>query len=170
MVPEILKKRLLQKSERIFPTKFLGEFCGGFFCGFFGAFFLGRNRRKKSTQKSMAKFKSEFGSFAAKIHTARIWLRNSYVNNSHGKNSSNCSCDLAAENDSLNSAKQCNCKCFFCTLGTRAHAKCISLESLLCNCSCNLARNNNLQNNLLYVLSGQTILSPHRALGWNQTP
>ena len=28
---------------------------------------------KKSTPKSTAKFKSEFGSFAAKIHAARIW-------------------------------------------------------------------------------------------------
>ena len=35
-----------------------------------------KNRRKKSTKKkSTAKFKSEFGSFAAKIHTAGIWPR-----------------------------------------------------------------------------------------------
>ena len=33
---------------------------------------FGRNRTK-STPKSTAKFKSEFGSFAAKIHTARVW-------------------------------------------------------------------------------------------------
>ena len=37
------------------------------------ALFLGENRRKRTTQKSTAKFKSEFGSFVAKIHTARIW-------------------------------------------------------------------------------------------------
>ena len=58
----------------IFPNKVPGEFCGGFFGGFFRAFFVGKNRRKKSTKKSTAKFKSEFGSFTAKIHTARIRL------------------------------------------------------------------------------------------------
>ena len=35
--------------------------------------FLEQKERKKSTPISTAKFKSEFGSFAAKIHTARIW-------------------------------------------------------------------------------------------------
>ena len=48
--------------------RLLGESYGGFF----GAFFLGKNRRKKSTKKIHGKVKSEFGSFAAKIHTARI--------------------------------------------------------------------------------------------------
>ena len=38
-----------------------------------------KNRTKKSTQKSTAKFKSEFGSFAAKAHTARIWPREEKV-------------------------------------------------------------------------------------------
>ena len=48
-----------------------GRILRGFFGGFFRAFFLGKNRRKTSTQKSTVIFKSEFGSFAAKIHTAR---------------------------------------------------------------------------------------------------
>ena len=36
-------------------------------------FFLGKDRKIKSARKSTAKLKSEFESFAAKIHTARIW-------------------------------------------------------------------------------------------------
>ena len=67
------RKGFCRNPRGIFPTKTLGEFCGGFSGGLFGAFFLGKNRTKKSTRKSTAKFKSEFGSFGAKIHTARIW-------------------------------------------------------------------------------------------------
>ena len=51
------------------------NFAGDFWGGFLQAFFLGKkNRRKKSTQKSTAKFKSEFGSFAAKIHCKDLSL------------------------------------------------------------------------------------------------
>ena len=48
------------------------NFAVDFLVDFFGPFSLEKNRRKKSTQKSTAIFKSEFGSFGAKIHTARI--------------------------------------------------------------------------------------------------
>ena len=42
--------------------------------GIFGAPFLGKKeKRKRSTPNSTAKKKSNFGSFAAKVHTARIW-------------------------------------------------------------------------------------------------
>ena len=67
------RKGFCRNPRGIYPTKTLGEFCGASFGGFFGAFFLGRNRTIKSTQKSTAKFESEFGSFAVKIHNARIW-------------------------------------------------------------------------------------------------
>ena len=55
---KITKKRFLQKSEGNFLEQSPGGFCGGFFGGwiFFGPLFL----------------EKEFGSFAAKIHTARI--------------------------------------------------------------------------------------------------
>ena len=45
----------------------------------FWGLFSWKNYEEKSTQKSTAKFKSEFGNFAAKIHTARkdLSLRNS---------------------------------------------------------------------------------------------
>ena len=49
------------------------NFAGDFLVDFFGPFSLEKAGGKKSTPKSTAKFKSEFGSFAAKIHTARIW-------------------------------------------------------------------------------------------------
>ena len=73
-----IKKRLLQKSEGNFSNKVPGEFSVFFWGGggFFRAFFLRKNRRKKSTKKSTAKLKSDFGSFAAKIHTARIRPKN----------------------------------------------------------------------------------------------
>ena len=50
-------------------TKSWVNFAGDFRWIFSGLFPLEKNRKKIST----AKFKSEFGSFAAKIHTARIW-------------------------------------------------------------------------------------------------
>ena len=60
------------RGEFFRPT---GEFCRGFFGGFFRAFFLGKIHQEstpKSTQKSTTIFKSAFGSFGSKIHTARI--------------------------------------------------------------------------------------------------
>ena len=68
------RKGFCRNPRGIFPTKFPGEFCGGFFGGFFRAFFLGKKEGKNPYPKSTAKFKSEFGSFAAKIHTARSGL------------------------------------------------------------------------------------------------
>ena len=53
-----------------FPTKSWVNFAGDSLVEIFS---WTKNRRKKSTKNSTAKFKSEFGSFAAKIHTARIW-------------------------------------------------------------------------------------------------
>ena len=53
-------------------TKSQVNFVRDFLLWVFFGLFLGKNRRKESTQKSTAKFKSEFGSFAAKFHTARI--------------------------------------------------------------------------------------------------
>ena len=61
---EIVKRRPLQKSEGNFFV------CGGFFGGFFFGPFPWR-KQEKSTPKSTAKFKSEFGSFAAKIGALR---------------------------------------------------------------------------------------------------
>ena len=62
-----------------FRTKSRVNFVGDFLVDFSGlfplekrAFFLGKKRRRKSTKKSTTKFTSEFGSFVAKIHTARI--------------------------------------------------------------------------------------------------
>ena len=57
-------------------TKSWVNFAGDFWWTFSGPFSLENNRRKESTQKSTAKFKSEFGSFVAKIHAARTrpWL------------------------------------------------------------------------------------------------
>ena len=66
------RKGFCRNPRGIFPNEFPGEFCSGFFAGFFRAFFLGQNRRKKTTQKPTAIFKSEFGSSRAKVHTARI--------------------------------------------------------------------------------------------------
>ena len=45
---------------------------GDLLVDFFGPFSLEKKQEKNSTQKSTAKFKSEFGSFVAEIHTARI--------------------------------------------------------------------------------------------------
>ena len=66
------RKGFCRNPRGIFPNKVPGEFCGGFFGGFFRAFSLENIGGKKSTKKSTAKLKSEFGSFAAKIRTARI--------------------------------------------------------------------------------------------------
>ena len=49
------------------------NFAGDFLVDFLGLSSLEKTGGKKSAQKSTAKLKSEFGSFAAKIHTARIW-------------------------------------------------------------------------------------------------
>ena len=54
------------------------NFAGDFFvCGIcWGPLSLEKQvLEEQSTEKSIAKFKSDFGSFAAKIHTARIWPR-----------------------------------------------------------------------------------------------
>ena len=70
---DILKKRLLQKSEGTFPNDSRVNFARDLLVDFVGAFFLGKKQEERSTQNSITKFKSESGSFAAKIHTARIW-------------------------------------------------------------------------------------------------
>ena len=57
---------------KFFQTKSWVNFAGDSLVDFFGPFSLDK-RRNKSTPKSTAKFKLEFGSFAAKINTARIW-------------------------------------------------------------------------------------------------
>ena len=68
------KKRLLQKSERSFlNTKISGWILQGTFWSFFGTFFSYKKKTRKSHPKSTAEFKSEFGNFAAKIYTTRIW-------------------------------------------------------------------------------------------------
>ena len=70
-----------KKRLNIFQEKASAEIRGEFFrpnsrvnfaVDFWWLFSLEKNRRKKSTKKSTAIFKSEFGSFGAKIHTARI--------------------------------------------------------------------------------------------------
>ena len=66
------RKGFCRYPRGIFQTKSWVNFA--FFLVAFPAFFLGKKQEEKSTQKSTAKFKSEFGSFAAKIHSARIWL------------------------------------------------------------------------------------------------
>ena len=73
--PHFFKERLLQKSEGNFSDQNSGWILWGLFWWIFlgGAFFPWEKKDKKSTQKSTAKFKPEFGSFAAKSHTARIW-------------------------------------------------------------------------------------------------
>ena len=54
----------------IFSNTVPGEFCRGFLVGFWGLFpWIKNSRRKKSTQKSTAKFKSEFGSFPFRMLT-----------------------------------------------------------------------------------------------------
>ena len=69
-----IKKRPLQESEGNFPSKVPGEFWGEFLVDFFGPFSLNKKQAKKfPKKKSTAKLKSEFGSFAARIHTARLW-------------------------------------------------------------------------------------------------
>ena len=67
-----VKKRLLQKSEGNFSEQSPGWILRGIFWWIFSGLFPWTKQEKKSTKKSTAKFKSEFGSFAAKIHTARI--------------------------------------------------------------------------------------------------
>ena len=66
------RKGFCRNPRGIFLKKVPSDFFGGFFGGFFGAFFLGKKQEKESTHKSTAIFKSKFGSFGAKIHTARI--------------------------------------------------------------------------------------------------
>ena len=60
--PTISREGFCRSPRGLFLNKVLGEFRGGFFCGSFRAFFLWKkNKRKKSTPKSTAKLKSEFG-------------------------------------------------------------------------------------------------------------
>ena len=59
------RKGFCRNPRGFCPNKVLGEFCGGLFRGFFRAFFLGKTEGKNPPPKSTAKFKSEFGSFAA---------------------------------------------------------------------------------------------------------
>ena len=79
-------KRILRINENafcrnprgIFPSKFPGDFCGRFILWILGLFPFDR-KEERSTQNSTAKLKSEFGSFAAKMHTASwpwriVWL------------------------------------------------------------------------------------------------
>ena len=70
----ISRKGFCRNPRGIFPTEFPGEFCGGFFRGIFSW------KEEESIQTPTAKFKSEFGSFAAKIHTVRIcpWEHSSW--------------------------------------------------------------------------------------------
>ena len=56
----------------IYPNKFPGEFSAGFFGGVFGAFFLG-SRMKNPNKDQQQHSNQNFGSFAGKIHTARVW-------------------------------------------------------------------------------------------------
>ena len=58
-------------AEFILPNS-QGNLAGDFLVDLFGPFRLEKQHEEKSIQKSAAKFKSGFGSFAAKIHTARI--------------------------------------------------------------------------------------------------
>ena len=82
------EKRLLQKSEGNFSERVPVWILVFFVVDFLGLFPF-KKSTQKSTQKSTAKCKSEFGSFAAKIHTARtcpwffssvfgLWARSSY--------------------------------------------------------------------------------------------
>ena len=66
---QLVKKRLLQKSEGNFAKQSHGWILRGIFWWIFWGLFPWKKMRKKSTSK----FKSEFGIFAAKIHTAGIW-------------------------------------------------------------------------------------------------
>ena len=71
---KFVKKRLVQKSEGNFSEQSPGWILREIFRWIFLAFFLGKKKTggKNPQTKSTAKFKSELGSFAAKIHTARI--------------------------------------------------------------------------------------------------
>ena len=60
-------------SAEIQGEFFQAKLSGDFSVDFLGPFSLEKNKRKKSTQKSTAKFKSELGSFTAKVHAARFW-------------------------------------------------------------------------------------------------
>ena len=63
-----LSRRGLCRNPRgLFRNEFPDEFGRGYWGGFWGAFLLGNIH-----PKIHCKFKSEFGSFAAKIHTTRI--------------------------------------------------------------------------------------------------
>ena len=68
------KRRLLQKSEGNFSNKFPGEFAGDLWVDFWGLFLGKKTEGYNPPKKSTAKLKSEFGSYADKIHTARICL------------------------------------------------------------------------------------------------
>ena len=68
----LLKKRPLQKSEGNVSEQISGRILRAIFGWIFWAPFPGKTW-EKPTPKSTAKFKSNFGSFVAKIHTARIW-------------------------------------------------------------------------------------------------
>ena len=72
-VSVIVKQRFCRNPRGIFRTNFRVNLAWDFLVDFLGAFFLGKDGTKKSTPTSTAKFKSEFGNFAAKIHTARLW-------------------------------------------------------------------------------------------------
>ena len=63
------EKASAEIQGEFFRTKSQVNFARDFVVDFFRPFSL----EKAGRQKSTAKFKSEFGSFAAKIHTARIW-------------------------------------------------------------------------------------------------
>ena len=65
------RKGFCRNLRGIFPNKVLGKFCEGLFGGFSRAIFLGK--KEENPHQNPDKFKSEFGSFAAKIHAARIW-------------------------------------------------------------------------------------------------
>ena len=63
---------LRQKVLAEIPTNSHVSYWGDSSVDFLGPFSLEENRRKTSTQKSIAKFKSEFGNFAAKRHTVSV--------------------------------------------------------------------------------------------------
>ena len=65
------RKSLCRNPRGIFPKSFQANLRGIFGWVFWAP--LPWNKSKKPPPKSTAKFKSNFGSFAAKIHTARIW-------------------------------------------------------------------------------------------------
>ena len=65
---KIIKNRLLQKSKRIFPDKFLDN---SLFLGGGGGASL--EKKEKVYPKIHSKIQFRIWEFAAKIHTARIW-------------------------------------------------------------------------------------------------